>query len=232
MFNFLLIKSSFKYTVLKFNFCPFIISIKQYVFLFWSVLVLYSVILLSSVQLLSLVWLCDPLDCSMPCFSVCHQHPELVQTHVHWVSDAVQPSHPLLSPSPPAFNLSQHQGLLQWLSSFTFHFHALEKEMATHSIVVAWRIPGMGEPSGLPSMGSHRVRHDWSDLAAAAALCIRWPKYWSFSFSMSPSNEYSGVISFRIDSFCLISLQSKWLSGVFSSTTVQKHQFFGAQLSL
>ena len=57
-----------------------------------------------------------------------------------------------------------------WLSdfTFTFHFHALEKEMATHSSVVAWRIPGMGEPGGLPSMGSHRVGHDWSDLAAAA----------------------------------------------------------------
>ena len=55
------------------------------------------------------------------------------------------------------------------LSNFTFHFHALEKEMATHSSVPAWRIPGMGEPSGLPSMGSHRVRHDWSDLAVAAA---------------------------------------------------------------
>ena len=53
--------------------------------------------------------------------------------------------------------------------TFTFHFHALEKEMATHSSVLAWRIPGMGEPHGLPSMGSHRVRHDWSDLAAAAA---------------------------------------------------------------
>ena len=55
-----------------------------------------------------------------------------------------------------------------WLSDFifTFHFHALEKEMATHSSVVAWRIPGRGEPGGLPSMGSHRVRHDWSDLAA------------------------------------------------------------------
>ena len=51
--------------------------------------------------------------------------------------------------------------------TFTFHFHALEKEMATHSSVLAWRIPGMGEPSGLPSMGSHRVVHDWSDLAAA-----------------------------------------------------------------
>ena len=58
-----------------------------------------------------------------------------------------------------------------WLSDFTFtlHFHALEKEMATHSSVLAWRIPGMGEPGGLPSMGSHRVGHDWSDLAAAAA---------------------------------------------------------------
>ena len=53
--------------------------------------------------------------------------------------------------------------------SFTFHFHALEKEMATHSSVLAWRIPETGEPGGLPSMGSHRVGHDWSDLAAAAA---------------------------------------------------------------
>ena len=53
--------------------------------------------------------------------------------------------------------------------TFTFHFHALETEMATHSSVLAWRIPGMGEPGGLPSMGSHRVRHDWSNLAVAAA---------------------------------------------------------------
>ena len=60
---------------------------------------------------------------------------------------------------------------LKWLSdfTFTFHFHALEKEMATHSSVLAWRIPGMREPGGLLSMGSHRVGHDWSDLAAAAA---------------------------------------------------------------
>ena len=59
---------------------------------------------------------------------------------------------------------------LTWLSdfTFTFHFHALEKEMATHSSVLVWRIPGMGEPGGLLSMGSHRVGHDWSDLAAAA----------------------------------------------------------------
>ena len=59
--------------------------------------------------------------------------------------------------------------------TFTFHFRALEKEMATHSSVLAWRIPGTGEPGGLPSMGSHRVRHDWSDLAAAAADCLLCP---------------------------------------------------------
>ena len=52
--------------------------------------------------------------------------------------------------------------------TFTFHFRALEKEIASHSSVLAWRIPGTGEPGGLPSMGSHRVGHDWSDLAAAA----------------------------------------------------------------
>ena len=52
--------------------------------------------------------------------------------------------------------------------TFTFHFHALEKEVATHSSVLAWRIPGTGEPGGLLSMGSHRVGHDWSNLAAAA----------------------------------------------------------------
>ena len=59
-----------------------------------------------------------------------------------------------------------------WLSdfTFTFHFHALEKEMATHSSVLAWRIPGTAEPGGLPSIGSHRVGHDWSDLTAAAVF--------------------------------------------------------------
>ena len=70
-----------------------------------------------------------------------------------------------------------------------------------------------------------------------SVLCIRWPNYWSFSFSISPSNEHSGLISFRMDWFPLgrtgwISLLSKGLSRVFSNTTVQKHQFLGAQLSL
>ena len=62
-----------------------------------------------------------------------------------------------------------------------------------------------------------------------STLCMRWPKYWSFSFSISPSKEHPGLISFRKD--WLISLQSKGLSRVFSNTTVQKYQFFGAQLS-
>ena len=61
--------------------------------------------------------LCNPMDCSMPGFPVHHQFPELAQTHVHQVGDAIQPSHPLRSPSPPAFNLSQHQGLFQRVSS-------------------------------------------------------------------------------------------------------------------
>ena len=61
--------------------------------------------------------------------------------------------------------------------TFTFHFPALEKEMATHSILLAWRIPGMGEPGGLPSMALHRVRHDWSNLAAAAATTERMKQF-------------------------------------------------------
>ena len=67
----------------------------------------------SSVQSLSCVQLCDSMDCSMPGFPVCHQLPELAQTHVHRVSDAIQLSHSLMSPSPPVFNLSQNHGLLQ-----------------------------------------------------------------------------------------------------------------------
>ena len=66
-----------------------------------------------------------------------------------------------------------------WVSNFTFtfHFHALEKEIAAHSSVLAWRIPGTKEPGGLPSMGSHRVRHDWSDLAAAAVSHAKLPVF-------------------------------------------------------
>ena len=61
--------------------------------------------------------LCNPMNCSTPGFPVLYHFPEVVQIHVHWVSDAIQPSHPLSSPSPPAFSLFQHQGLFQWVSS-------------------------------------------------------------------------------------------------------------------
>ena len=97
---------------------------------------------------------CDIVDHSTPGFPVLHQLPELAQTHVHWVGDAIQPSHPLSSPSPPTFNLSHHQGL-----------------------------------------SSKSARH------------IRWSKDWSFSFSISASSGYSGLISFRIDWFDLLAVQ-------------------------
>ena len=74
--------------------------------------------------------------------------------------------------------------------TFTFHFHALEKEMATHSSVLAWRIPGMAEPGGLPSVGSHRVRHDWSDLAAAAAFLSSLSSISQFAYSWVRPNYF------------------------------------------
>ena len=93
------------------------------------------------------------MDCSIPGFPVLHQLPELIQTHVHQVGYAIQPSHPLLSPSPPVFNLSQHQ------------------------------------------------------VFSNESVLIRWPKHWSFSFSISPSNEYSRLISFRMDWMHLLAVQ-------------------------
>ena len=102
----------------------------------------------------SCLTLCNPMDCSTPGLPVHHQLPELTQTHVHRVSDAIQPSHPLLSPSSPTFSLFQYQGL--------------SKE---------------------------------------SVLCIKWPKYWSLSFNISPSNEYSGLISFKMDWLDLLAAQ-------------------------
>ena len=98
--------------------------------------------------------LCDPMDCSTTGLPVHHQLLEFTQTHVHWVGDTIQPSHPLSYPSPPTFNLSQHRGLYKWVSS------------------------------------SHQVA-----------------KYWSFNFSISPSNEYSGLISFSMDWLDLLAVQ-------------------------
>ena len=105
---------------------------------------------ISSVHLLSHVQLCDPMGCSVPGLPVHHQLLALTQTHVHWVSDTIQPSHLLSSPSPPTFNLSQHQGLFKWVSSL---------------------------------------------------------HHWRFSFSISPSNGYSGLISLRMDWLDLLAVQ-------------------------
>ena len=122
------------------------------------------------------------MDCSTPGLPVYHQLLEVAQTHVHWVGDAIQPSHPLLSPSSPAFNLSQHQGL-----------------------------------------------------SNEAVLHIRWPKYWSFSFSISPSNEHSGLISFRIDWLDLLAVQGTLKSLLphrSSKASVLQHSaFFIVQIS-
>ena len=120
---------------------------------------------------------CDPMDLSMPGFPVLHYLLEFSQTHVHWVSDAIQTSHPLSSPSPLALNLSQHQGLF----------------------------------------------NDW-------ALRTRWPKYWSFSFNISPSNEQSGLISFRRDLLDLLAVQGTLKSLLQHHSS--RHQFFSTQLSL
>ena len=84
--------------------------------------------------------LCDPMDCSMPGFPVLHYLPEFAQTHVHWVSDAIQPSHPLLPPSPPPFNLSQHQGLFQWVSSLHQVAKVLELQLQHQSFQWIFRV--------------------------------------------------------------------------------------------
>ena len=126
--------------------------------------------------------LCNPMDYSTPGFPVLQYSPEFAQTHVHWISDAIQPSHPLSPPSPLAFNL--------------------------------------------PSI---RV------FSSELALCIRWPKYWSFSFSISPSSEYSGLISFRIDQFDLLADQGtlkRFLQHHSSKESVfPRSAFFMVQLS-
>ena len=132
----------------------------------------------SSVQSLSCVPLFGTPDCSTPGFPVHHQLQELTQIHVHWVSDAIQPSHPLLSPSPPTFNLSQHQSFQ--MNQFFF------------------------------ASGGQRIGV-------------------SVSTSVLPMNIQNW---FPLGWTGWIFLQSKGLLRVFSNTTVQKHQFFGAQLSL
>ena len=89
--------------------------------------------------------LCDPMDCSKPGFPVHHQLPESSQTHVHWVGDAIQQSHPLSSPSPPALNLSQHQDLFKWVSSSHQLARLLEFQLnispsSEHSGLISFRV--------------------------------------------------------------------------------------------
>ena len=90
--------------------------------------------------LLSRVRLCDPMDCSTPGFPLLHYLPQFAQTYVHWVSDATQPSHPLSPPSPPALNLSQHQGLFQWVGSLHQLVNLLELQLQHQSFQWIFRI--------------------------------------------------------------------------------------------
>ena len=111
-----------------------------------------DLLLLFVVHSLSHVWVCDPMDCSMPGFPVLHQLWELAQTHVQWVSDAIQPPHPLLSPSLPAINLSQDQGLFKWVSSSHQVAKVLELQLQHQSFQWIFR--------------TDFFRIDWFDLLA------------------------------------------------------------------
>ena len=92
----------------------------------------------SVTQLCPSLW--DSMDCSTPSFPILHHLPELAKTHVHWVNDAIQPSHPLSSPSPPAFNLSQHQGLFQWIGSLHQVAKVLELQLQHQSFQWIFRV--------------------------------------------------------------------------------------------
>ena len=98
--------------------------------------------------------------------------------------------------------------------TFTFHLHALEKEMATHSSVLAWRIPGTGEPGRLPSVGSHRVGHDWSGLAAAAAAA-GWTQ--RHTPSECEASQYPPYIKLCLTSYFWLTRFISWLSSLGSS---------------
>ena len=157
------------------------------------------------------------MDCSTPGLHVYHQLPEFTQTHVHWVGDAIQPFHPLLSPSPLALNLSQHQFSSVTQSCPTLCdpmnrsrpglpvHHQLPEFTQTH---VHW-IGDAIQPS-YPLSSPFPPTFIFSSIRVfpnESLLPIRWPKYWSFSFNISPSNEYPGLISFRIDWLDLLTVQ-------------------------
>ena len=103
--------------------------------------------------------LCDPMDCSTPDFPVHHQLLELTQTHFHWVHDAIQSSKPLSFPSPPAFNLSQHQGLFQWVSSFIRwpKYHSFSFSICPSNEIQDWFPSGLTGYISLQFKGHSRV---------------------------------------------------------------------------
>ena len=98
--------------------------------------------------------------------------------------------------------------------TFSFHFHALEKEMATHSSVLAWRIPGTGGPHALPSMGSHRVRHDWNDLVVAASLFYRWGN--RFKEAISNLSKVTAVEKYKTEILIWVFKNSSQISAAIS----------------
>ena len=118
----------------------------------------------------SCLTLCDPIDCSTPSFPVHHQLPELVQTQVHQVGDAIQPSHSLLFPSPPAFDLSQHQGLFQWISSSHQVAKVLEFRLQHQSFQCI--------------LGTDFFRMDWLNLLAVQGTLKSFLQYHSLKASI------------------------------------------------
>ena len=122
------------------NVCHLICCNKNRVFYFGHIPAKHGLLLFS----LSVLSDCNPMDCSTPGFPVHHQLLELAQTHVHRVGDAIQPSHPLLAPSPPAFNLSQHQGLFHWINSSHQMAKLLEFQLHHQSFQWVFRVDYTG----------------------------------------------------------------------------------------
>ena len=133
--------------------------------------------------------LCNPMDCSTQGFPVHHKLLEITQNHAHQVGNDIQPSHPLSSPSPPAFSSSfPASGSFQMSQFFASGGQSIgvlvsesvlpmEKAMATHSSTLAWKIPWTEEPGRLQSMGSWRVRHDWVTSLSLFTF-MHWRRKW------------------------------------------------------
>ena len=134
----------------------------------------------------SCLTLCDPMDCSTPGLPVHHQLPQPTQTHVHWVGDAIQPSHPLLYPSPPAFSLSQHQGLFKWVSSshqvvkvseFQLQYHPSNKYSGLISFKIDWS--DLFTVQGMPFFGCPINMESSMELCSLSAGPALQPKHTS-----------------------------------------------------